>query len=109
MRRVLIALTLLVLLPAPAGAEELALCAEGQKAYNARSYGLAIAELSRCLESDELSSGNRAFLHYKRGRAYEYTSDTDQAIADYTEALRLDPEYVPAYNNRGNIYRRRGE
>ncbi len=109
MRRLLIAFALLVLPPAPAGAEDLALCAEGQKAYNARSYGLAIAELSRCLESDELSSGNRAFLHDKRGRAYEYTSDTDRAIADYTEALRLDPEYVIAYNNRGNVYRDRGD
>jgi tetratricopeptide (TPR) repeat protein len=32
-----------------------------------------------------------------------------QAIADYTEAIRLDPKYALAYNNRGNAYEKKGE
>ena len=27
-----------------------------------------------------------------------------EAVRDYTEAIRLDPKYAPAYNNRGNAY-----
>jgi tetratricopeptide (TPR) repeat protein len=33
----------------------------------------------------------------------------DRAIADYTEALRLDPKYTFAYYNRGDAYRYNGD
>jgi tetratricopeptide (TPR) repeat protein len=29
--------------------------------------------------------------------------DYDQAIADYSEAIRIDPSYAVAYSNRGNL------
>jgi tetratricopeptide (TPR) repeat protein len=35
--------------------------------------------------------------------------DLDQAIADYTEAIRRDPQDTTAYYNRGNAYRCKGE
>jgi len=28
---------------------------------------------------------------------------------DYTEAIRLDPNYAEPYHNRGNAYHRKGE
>ena len=31
------------------------------------------------------------------------------AIADYTEAIRLDPKYAKAYNNRGAAYKAKGQ
>ena len=34
--------------------------------------------------------------------------DYDQAIADYTEAIRLNPEYAEAYCNRGVAYWEKG-
>ena len=34
-----------------------------------------------------------------------HKKDYDKAIADYNEAIRLDPMYAPAYNNRGNAWR----
>ena len=34
--------------------------------------------------------------------------DYDQAIADYTQAIRIDPKYTEAYNNRGIAYRKKG-
>jgi len=40
---------------------------------------------------------NRGNLHCEKG-------DFDQAIADYTEAIRLDPDYYNAYHNRGYTY-----
>ena len=33
----------------------------------------------------------------------------ENAIRHYTEALKLKPDYVNAYNNRGNVYRLKGE
>jgi tetratricopeptide (TPR) repeat protein len=37
------------------------------------------------------------------------TGDLDGAIADYTEAIRLNPGYVYAYNNRGNTRAKQGD
>ena len=31
------------------------------------------------------------------------------AIADYTRAIRIDPDYAAAYNNRGNAYKELGD
>jgi tetratricopeptide (TPR) repeat protein len=45
-----------------------------------------------------------------RGNAYYAKKDYDRAIADYSEALRLDPTTLPGgtrvvtYNNRCNAY-----
>src|SRR4029077_15426223 len=36
---------------------------------------------------------NLAELHYNRGLTYKAEDDYDHAIADYTEAIRLDPNY----------------
>jgi tetratricopeptide (TPR) repeat protein len=44
----------------------------------------------------------------RRGNAYYAKKDYDRAVADYSEALRLDPTTLPGgtrvvtYNNRGN-------
>ena len=39
-----------------------------------------------------------------RGIAYRDKGDTDRAIADLTEAIRLDPKNAHAYVNRGLVY-----
>jgi Flp pilus assembly protein TadD len=33
----------------------------------------------------------------------------EQAIADYTEAIRVDPSYADAYYNRGAAYEKLGQ
>ena len=43
--------------------------------------------------------------YINRGHAYINKGDYDRAIADYTEAIRLDPKYAIAYGNRGKAYR----
>ena len=35
--------------------------------------------------------------------------DNDRAIADYTEVLRLNPNYADAYYNRGDAYDDKGD
>ena len=32
----------------------------------------------------------------------------DAGVADYTQVIRLDPDHVKAYNNRGNAYAKQG-
>jgi tetratricopeptide (TPR) repeat protein len=38
---------------------------------------------------------------FHRGNAFADKKEYDKAIADYSEAIRLDPTYVAAFNNRG--------
>jgi tetratricopeptide (TPR) repeat protein len=41
-------------------------------------------------------------------RAVDRSDNSDEEIADYTEAIRLNPQFVDAYNNRGEVYFARG-
>ena len=43
------------------------------------------------------------------GASAPKNSGISSAISDYTEAIRLDPNYVKAYNNRGNAYKIQGK
>ena len=40
----------------------------------------------------------------ERGNAYFTNNNHDLAIAAYTQAIRLNPNYARPYRNRGNIY-----
>ena len=46
---------------------------------------------------------------FNRGLAYARQGEYEQAIADYTAAIKLNPQLAEAYYNRGNAYRRQGE
>ena len=41
--------------------------------------------------------------------AYDEKGEYDRAIADYTEAIRIKPDYAEAYRNRGVAYAEKGE
>jgi tetratricopeptide (TPR) repeat protein len=45
-----------------------------------------------------------AAIYYNRGMAYYYLGQYQRATEDYSEAIRLKPDYVDAYNNRGIAY-----
>lgn len=49
---------------------------------------------------------NLAIAHYNRGNDYQAQDNHDQAIADYTQSIKLDPQ-ASAYNNRGYSYSRK--
>lgn len=47
--------------------------------------------------------------YFRRGYRATHEGHKENAVKEYTEAIRLDPDYVHAYNNRGNLYRSFGE
>ena len=50
---------------------------------------------------DKLKS---AEVYYNRGNSYVELGKHEQAIADYAQAIKLNPTYAMAYNNRGSSY-----
>jgi tetratricopeptide (TPR) repeat protein len=48
-------------------------------------------------------------FYMKLGLGSWRSGDDEKAIKNYTEAIRLGPNFADAYYNRGNAYRRRGE
>jgi len=54
-----------------------------------------------------LSGAMRAYFH--RARAYLAKDDTDSAIADYTELIKLSPNNQFAYACRGFAYNKQGD
>ncbi|HLH11202.1 MAG TPA: tetratricopeptide repeat protein [Methylovirgula sp.] len=49
---------------------------------------------TRVIESSRGPGVYVAFAYNIRGKAYQAAGDFDRAIADYTEAIRLDPKYA---------------
>jgi tetratricopeptide (TPR) repeat protein len=55
------------------------------------------------------SEVERSRAAYNRGKEALDRGDFDRAIADYNEAIKLDPNYAPAFNGRGIAYGRKNE
>jgi len=47
--------------------------------------------------------------HFNQGLAYFHRQEYDRALDEYTEAIRLDPAFAPAYANRASVYFNKGE
>ena len=56
------------------------------------------------LEGDELADA-----YYNRGNAYYSKGNFKRAIADYSKAIEITPDYAAAYANRSKAYRQRGK
>ena len=50
------------------------------------------------------TSSKQSTAYFNRGVAKEKLKDYQGAISDYSEAIRIDPNYTDAYYNRGNTY-----
>lgn len=68
-------------------------------------YEEAITELRK---SGKSSGPLPPDAHFDLGLAYQRIGQTEQAISEYQEALKLEPAMVKAYTNLGNLYARKG-
>ena len=55
------------------------------------------------------SGGRDAAPYNSRGVEYGTQGDTDRAIADFTDAIRINPRFAFAYRNRGYAFTRKNE
>jgi tetratricopeptide (TPR) repeat protein len=61
------------------------------------------------IQDQNESVGNRAIAYHNRGFTFHAKSEHDRAIADYTEAITLDPEDTTNYYNRGLVFHAKGD
>jgi tetratricopeptide (TPR) repeat protein len=52
---------------------------------------------------------DQEIVYFYRANSRHHKNDYQSAIADYNQALRLNPDYVGAYNNRGLAYDNQGK
>lgn len=95
--RIVLAGSLNLALPAGATAQDSQTCADS-------SGDAGIAICTREITSGKYTAPNLARRYYNRGVLYSAKEDNDRAIADYSEAIRLDPTLYPPLINRGLIY-----
>ena len=69
---------------------------------------IAIATCTRAIASGGDEGRKLSSLYNQRGIAYAKRGYLEGAIADYTEAIRLDPKHATAYYNRGKAWRAKG-
>jgi tetratricopeptide (TPR) repeat protein len=72
-----------------------------------RDWG--VVSCARVLQSSNETAKNRAVAYFNRAIACKADGDFDRAIADYTEAIRLDPKLAIAYYERGVAYHALGD
>jgi len=68
-----------------------------------------IAGCTKIAEDQSVAASDRAIAYFDRGVDYYAKDDLDHAIADWSEAIKLDPNYVHAYNNLAKAYRDKGD
>ena len=71
-------------------------------------YGKAIQEYTEAIQHSSHDHITAAY-YKKRGDVYREKGELDKAIDDYTEAIRLRPDYEWDHDKRGDAYREKGE
>ena len=69
------------------------------------SYDVAISSCTELIKSHGGGGGR----YSNRGRAYSAKKDYNHAIADYNDAIRLDPKHADGYYGRSLVNRSKGD
>src|SRR6266481_1670425 len=85
-----------------------ALATEAYRADAAGDHDVAIAQYSAALRKPCWNQ-QKALLYTNRGHAYNSKRQFADAIADHTEAIRLNPQLSYPFAARGYAYQERGE
>ena len=82
-----------------------------QAAFEAGMGLLGPADFKGAVEkfSDSISISETAAAHLERGNAYRNLRQNDQALADWSRAIELDPNMAEAYTARATYYRVTGD
>lgn len=99
-----LALLVAVLLGATTAAQ-----ADDRRTCEGASSPATLAACDRAIASGAFTGRALARLHTNRGVEKKRAGDLAGALADYTEAVRLDPVDPFAYNNRANARRDLGD
>jgi tetratricopeptide (TPR) repeat protein len=76
---------------------------QGIRALRQGDIERAITSLERFLKQPA-STSNRVAAHNNLCIAYQYAGDLDAAVKQCDVAIKLNPKYWRAYNNRGNVH-----
>ena len=90
----------------PAGDSGSILPADTSEDYRRRSEWQNGLDAGSAYVEQDLDSAHRFF---ERGKEADQRGDINQAIANYTRAITLHPQYADAYYNRGLAYDDKGE
>lgn len=71
---------------------------------NAAATDQNIAACGRISNDRKETASNRTFAYSNRCALWTTKRDPERALADYNDAIRLDPKYANAFHNRGNVY-----
>ena len=67
-------------------------------------FEIAIDYYTKIINSGEVGGDNLAVIYSNRASIYSVSGQSDKALADFSEALRLSPEDAVTYANRGAHY-----
>jgi tetratricopeptide (TPR) repeat protein len=80
-----------------------------QSKRGGQDWDKQIIGCSAVLSRSSLTNGDRAITLENRAFANEGKGDHDRAIADYDEAIRLEPNNASAYAGRGRVFEKKGD
>ncbi|MGL5059475.1 MAG: tetratricopeptide repeat protein, partial [Microcoleus sp.] len=89
----------------------LTLVTVGVSAYAADDWDNTIAQLTTALSEAKPNKTalDPAAIYFYRGTAYSRKGEYERAIADYNQAIQLNPKLAEAFYNRGTAYSNKGE
>jgi tetratricopeptide (TPR) repeat protein len=76
---------------------------------NVLSPNVQIGGCTAVIQSGRETAADRAIAYNIRGVAHRDQADLDLAIADFSEAIRLNPLLASAYHERGAAHRAKGD
>jgi tetratricopeptide (TPR) repeat protein len=74
-----------------------------------RDPDLSISGCTAIIQSGRQTQQNLSVVFYNRGNAYFRKGQLHRAIADYDQAIRLNPNYAEAFNYRATTYHTMGQ